>query len=179
MTSPAEVTGTEPGPVGDPNTEPAPEAGTVVESEDEGLDPKIKAKLDKANREAQSLRQRLKDAEPAVAELKKIRDGELTELQRATAALAEREAHIQELTVSAIRRDAALAAGLDPEFIDYVNGSTKEEAEAQAKKLAAALNKEPKPQGPANFKQGAARGSTPAPATQDRNALIRKMAGFQ
>lgn len=145
--------------------------------DEDALDPKVRAKLDKANREAIALRARVKTLEPAAKELEKLRQGEMSELERAKAVLAEREAQINSMTVSAFRRDAALAAGLDAEMVEFITGDTEEEATAQAQKLAKRLKaSEPKKPGSPDLKQGQ-RGSAPSP-TQDRNALIRQMAGF-
>lgn len=148
------------------------------EGDESGLDPKVKAKIDRANREAKSLRDRIKELEPLAAELKKVRDGEKSELTRAQEALAEREAEVKRLTVSNLRRDAALSAGLPSEFVEFLTGETEEEVAEQAKKLAKHLKpaEPPKPKTP-DLRQGN-RGSA-APGSVNKNDLIRQMAGFQ
>ncbi len=189
MTAPVENAGTpgtpENGPDGQSVVAPPPTIGTEntqngsqgADDDDEGLDPKIKAKIDKANREAANLRDRVKALEPQAAELKKLRDGEKSELERATAALAEREAEVQRLTIGQLRRDAALSAGLTAEFIEFLSGTTEAEIEEQAKKLAKHIAKPDAVKKPADLKQGQ-RGA-PATGTTDKNDLLRRMAGFQ
>lgn len=189
MTTPVENAGTS-GPVenaagGDSGSEGQHQTGTEntenasqgADSDDATLDPKVKAKIDKANREAAQLRQRVKDLEPQAAELKKLRDGEKSELTRAQEALAEREKEVQRLTIGQLRRDAALSAGLAADMVEFLSGTTQEEIEEQAKKLAKHIAKPDAPKKPADLRQGQ-RGTAAAGAV-DKNNLIRQMAGFQ
>ena len=69
----------------------AQEAGDDEDDSDDGLDDRTRQKVHKANREAQRLRERLKELEPAAKELQKLKDGQKTEAQRLTDQLAERE----------------------------------------------------------------------------------------
>lgn len=149
-----------------------------AEPEESGLDPKVAAKLSKANREAKALRERVKELEPLKAELDKIRDGQKSELQRAQDKLAEAEAQVKTMTIAAYRNAALLSAGLSSEFAEYISADTEEGARVQAENLAKHLNPEPKnkPKGAVDLRQGQ-RGSAPA-GTVDKNDLIRRMAGF-
>lgn len=148
-----------------------------AEAENDGLDPKVAAKLNKANREAKALRDRVKALEAIETEYNKSKDAEKSELTRAQEALAKKDKELADLTVSNFRRDAALAAGLTHDDVEFITGSTAEECEEQAKKLAKrvaaaeAANKKP-----ADLKQGN-RGSAQAGAV-DKNELLRSMAGF-
>lgn len=189
MTAPAENGGTEgtPDETDDAAAQAALAAAQAQEAEggdegddsgESGLDPKVRAKIDRANREAQALRAKVKELEPLAAELKKVRDGEKSDLTRAQEALAEREAEVKRLTVDNLRRDAALAAGLSGEFVEFLTGETEEEITEQAKKLAKHLKpaEPPKPKVP-DLRQGN-RGAA-APGAIDKNNIIRQMAGFQ
>lgn len=184
---PDEDTTASTGPAADgATTEPAPEAGTTTTStapavEDDTdddlestLDPKARAALEKVRREARNLRTRLKDLEPAAAELKKIRDRDKTESQRLADQITELQAQVLDYQLTAMRTEAATAAGLPAGMAQFITATTPADAKAQAKQLAefGRLGQ----QGAADFRQGA----RPAAATRPTgDELIRRMAGRQ
>lgn len=142
------------------------------EAEESTLDPKAKAALDKARREARNLRQRLKDLEPAARELKEIKDKDKTESQKLTDQLGELQKKIARYELREAQVAAASAAGLPASMAQFINATDPDEAKAQAKQLAefgkAGLH--------TDFKQGA-RKTTPTKATGDE--WLRRMAGRQ
>jgi len=157
----------------------AQEADGDDDGDDGELDPKVKAKIERANREAQALRARIKDLEPLAKQAKDRADADKTEAQKLTEQKAELEIQISALTVANVRRDAAEAAGLAPKFVKFITAAEPDEALAQAKELA----KELKPPTdtaangrPADLRQGS-RGST-KPSSESRDDLVRRMAGF-
>lgn len=177
------MTTPDPQPVVDPATQPVPDPNAPeaeeIEEEVDGLDPKAAAKINKANREAKALRDRVKALEAIETEYNKSRDAEKSELTKAQEALAKKDKELGDLVVSNYRRDAALAAGLTQDDVEFITGSTAEECDEQAKKLAkrvAAVAEAQKPK--TNLLQGQ-RGTPPAGAVEDNNALLRRMAGFQ
>lgn len=160
-----------------PNDTPAdaPEADEGVEGGDGGDgDDKTAARIAKANREAKNLRERVKALEAIEKKFNESEAAKLSELEKAQKALKEKDEELAGLRINNFRRDAALSAGLTADDIEFITGTTAEECEEQAKKLAKRFAGS-KPA--ADLKQGN-RGSTPA-APQDGNALLRQMAGFR
>ena len=111
-------------PAGDPGTPPA---GTPPATPPAGNEPPqptdtpeiLRAKLDKSIQAEKNLRARLKEAETAEAELKKLKEKDLSEVERLKTQLAEKEkaatdaaARVQEMQIKV----AAQAAGFDPEL---------------------------------------------------------------
>lgn len=162
--------------VDDPAAPPPSGLGDGGDGGDPDVDPKVKAKIDRANREAAALRARLKEQEPLLAELQKIKDGQKTELEKAQEALAATQAENQRLTVANLRRDAALAAGLDAELVEFLTADTAEELAEQAKRLAKRLKPAEPKRGAPDLHQG--QRGTPPPRGVDKNDLVRRMAGF-
>ncbi|NED31113.1 hypothetical protein [Streptomyces sp. SID8499] len=76
------------------------------------------AKIRKANSEAQGLRKRLKELEPAAAELQRIKDSQKTESERLTEQLARANEQIAKTRQRLVRTQVQALAGLsfaDPE----------------------------------------------------------------
>ena len=154
----------------------AREAGQDDDEDDDGLDERTRAKIRKANREAQNLRTRLKELEPAAAELKKIKASQQSETERLTEQLAEREKELTELRTTAIRRDAAEAAGLPAKFTRFITATEEDDAVAQAKELAKelGLDKNGQKRSP-DLRQGN-RGQNPSAPRENTDDLLRRMA---
>lgn len=144
-----------------------------VDDDDAGGDSKYAAKLAKANREAKALRERVKALADIEKKFNEQEAAKLSELEKAQNALKAKDEELASLRINNFRRDAALSAGLTADDIEFITGTTAEECDEQAKKLAKRFaSAKPSP----DLKQGN-RGQTPAPP-QDGNALIRQMAGF-
>lgn len=147
--------------------------------EDEGLDPKVKAKIEKANREAKNLRERIKALEPLAREAETKRKGEQTVAERLTEEKAALEVQLAELTTANVRRDAAEAAGLPARFVKFITAADAEEALAQAKELAKELKpdagEKPKEKRGADLRQGA-RGSANTGNQLTPDDMLRQMA---
>lgn len=167
-------------PEGDPVVEPVtqePEPNTQVVEEpepdgDDELDEKGTAALAKARREAKNLRDRVKALEEVEKKYNQSEDAKKSELQKAQDLLARKDKELADLLVNNYRRDAALSAGLTGDDIEFITGTTEEECQEQAKKLAKRLAATK----PATDLRQGNRGQTPA-APVDGNALIRQMAG--
>lgn len=144
---------------------------------DDDLDPKIKAKIEKANREAKNLRDRIKAMEPLVKEAEAKRKGEQTESQRLAEQKAELEVKLAELTTANVRRDAAEAAGLPARFVKFITAADADEALEQAKELAKELKPpaEPKEKRTPDLRQGN-RGGANTGNQQSPDDMLRQMA---
>lgn len=150
-------------------------AAEAEETEAEArLDPKVKAKLDKVNREARNLRQRIKDLEPLAAKAQAAEDATKTEVQRLTDQLTANEAELHELRVERVRNQAGAEAKLDPDMWEFITASDPDEARAQAKRLASRIAAQEA--GPANMRQGS---RPPAKTGTTPNDALRTMAGYQ
>lgn len=151
----------------------AQEADQAQEAEENELDPKIKAKIEKANREARNLRQRLRELEPLAKKFKDSEAASKTEAQKLSEQLADAQVELQGLRVEGIRRNAALKAGLDPDLAEFITAADEETALEQAKRLA----KRTAPPEPAraDFRQG---NRTQPTQKQDKNDLLRGLAGY-
>ena len=146
------------------------------DDDDDDLDPKVKAKIERANREAKNLRERIKQLQPLAEEAKKRADAEKSESQKLAEAKAALEVELSELRVANVRREAAEAAGLAPKFVKFITAADADEALAQAKELAKAVQPEaaatPRP---ADLRQGT-RGSS-KPPQMSADDYIRGLAG--
>ena len=113
---------------------------TPITSQDE-LDKVLGKRLDRERAKFQDYDQLKADA----AELKKIRDGEKTELQREKEAREAAEARAQKAEFSALRAEVAREKGVPAASI---TGTTKEELEASADELLAWRGDAGRPQKP-------------------------------
>lgn len=125
-------------------------------SQDDGVPPAVKAALRKANKEAETLRLKLKEFEDAG----KSEQVKLTERAEA----AERRA--AELERQSLRSRVGAAKGLPPKMWDRLRGDDEDALKADADDLLTEL----KPNGRASF-DGGAKGRS-APADKDMNALL-------
>lgn len=144
-----------------------------AEAEDDALDPKVKAKIEKANREARSLRQRLRELEPLAKKFKESEQASKTEAEKLSEQLAEAHVELQGFRVEGIRRQAAVKAGLDPDLAEFITATDEDTAFEQAKRLAKRTATPEPPRG--DFRQGTR--SQPA-SKRDNNDLLRGLAGY-
>ena len=114
-----------------PAEAPAPEAQPEPQQND--VPPEMKAALRKANKEAETLRLKLKEYE----------DRDKTDLQRLEERAAAAERAAAERETQLLRYQVGAAAGLPADLIDRLRGSTEEELVADA---AALLSLIPPPQ---------------------------------
>jgi DNA repair exonuclease SbcCD ATPase subunit len=165
----AEETVEETAPEGSGSTESTDDAQEAEsEVEEKPFDRKqAEAKIRKANQEAKSLRQRLKELEPKAAELQRIKDAEKTESERLNDQLERANEQItktrQRLVKARVQALAGAAAGERPAFADpadafgeldldsYLDGDGDINEEAIEADLQALLERKPhwaKPQPP-------------------------------
>lgn len=78
----------------------------------------------------------------AAAELNKIKQAQMSDLEKAQQAQKEAEARAQAAEESGFRSKAANAHGLPPQFVDYLGGGEEAEIDARAEDLAKHLNGE-------------------------------------
>lgn len=158
-----------------PVTAPAPLTPDDFEEEEFDAE-RAKAKITKANQEAKSLRQRLKELEPLAAKAKEQEDAAKSVEQR----IAEAERRVTDAETRALRLEVAAEKGLTPNQAKRLVGSTREELEADAADLLATFKpngQEPTPNG--RPKERMRPGAVPSadPAGPSMNDLIRRGAG--
>lgn len=107
-----------------------------------------------------------KRADDLAAELKAIKDAQLSDVERAKQAAAETAAELNALREDSNRKTVALDKGVPADFIEFLTG-TKEEMEAKADILIARINAPKTPK--ADPSQGPA-GSTPKLSTAQQFA---------
>lgn len=81
-----------------------------------------------------------KRAEELAAELKAIKDAQLSEVERANQTAAEAAAELERLRTENIRASVALTKGVPADLIEFLTGKTEEEVTAKADLLLARLN---------------------------------------
>ncbi|MFH9579131.1 hypothetical protein ACH4MO_14170 [Streptomyces globisporus] len=135
---------------GTESTDDAQEAG----SEEKPFDRKqAEAKIRKANSEAQNLRKRLKELEPAAAELQRIKDSEKSETERLTDQLAAANERIDKTRKRLVKSQVQALAGAsfaDPEdavgaldLDSYIDGDGDIDEAAIEADLQALLERKP------------------------------------
>lgn len=149
----------------------APEAEPSPEDE---LPEWAKAKLHKANREAQNLRNRVRDLEPLAQEAAERREAEKTDLQRATDRTAELEQQLAQANLLAEINGLAATHQLPEADRRFIVGNTAEERAESARAIAeknaaiAAVAQQPTPP-PTNRPATSLRPGA-SPAAQDNSA---------
>lgn len=104
--------------------------------ETEAFDPaRARAALEKKNREAQSLRQRVKELEPLAAKAREADEAAKTAEQKAAEARAQAERERDAALAELLRLKVAAAKGLSPELAARLQGSTEEELTKDADEL--------------------------------------------
>lgn len=153
------------------------EVGQADDDPDAWDEARAKRRFEAMKKDLDKAKAQVKELSPLAAELTKIRDGQKSDLEKANERAAQLESQVQAMAVANYRNAALLAAGLSPEFAEYISADTEEGAREQAEKLAKHLTPEPKKlKGAVDLRQGQ-RGSAPA-GEVDKNDLIRRMAGF-
>lgn len=137
----------------DDDDEPATDKGKPA---DDGVPPAVKAALRKANKEAETLRLKLKEFE----------DGQKSEQEKLTERAEAAEKRATELERQSLRSKVGARKGLPPKMWDRLVGDDEDALAADADELLAEM----KPNGRPSF-DGGAKG-TNAPAEKDMNALI-------
>lgn len=116
-----------------PEVEPTEQESSEQDSsqEDENELPDwMKQKLSKANREAENLRKRLKEAEPIVAAAREAEEAQKTESQRTAEELAATRQENATLKRDKLITELASDAGLPKKFWRRVTGESQEEIAA-------------------------------------------------
>lgn len=148
-----------------PETDANDDTGTpdpAPQSTKTDVPPEVAAALRKANKEAETLRLKLKD----------IEDRDKSETQRATEEAAAAKADATQARTDYLRLKVGMAKGLPSSLAERLKGDNEEEMTADADALLAALK--PKGNGAGSFDAGA---KQTAPASPDMNAHLRRMAG--
>ena len=116
---------------------------TAVDDSDDGEFDRKQAmdKIHKSNREAQSLRKQLREAQEKAAKYDEYESSQKTELQRAIERAEAAEKSATEFKQSKLRMDVALAKGLDAAQAKRLVGETQEDLEADADELLTAFGK--------------------------------------
>lgn len=130
------------------------------ESKRSEVPPEVEKALRKANKEAETLRLKLKEYEDA-------NKSEQDKLAEAKAA-AEKEA--ADAKRDYLRLKVGTAKGLPPEVAERLRGDTEEEMTEDADRLLTIF----KPGAPTGSADGGNQGKTPASDKQDMNALLRE-----
>lgn len=116
----------------DPQVDP-PAEPTAAELKAE-LD-RIRPALNKANKEAEAAR----------LKLKAVDDAKLSEIEKAQRDAAEATQELTKLRTASLRQTVALDAGLPAKWVARLHGDTEEELRADALEILADLNKPRKP----------------------------------
>lgn len=124
--------------------------------------PEVAAALKKANKEAETLRLKLKD----------IEDRDKSETQRATEEATTAKADAAQARTDYLRLKVGMAKGLPASLAERLKGDNEEEMAADADALLAELK--PKATGAGSFDAGVRQ---TAPAAPDMNTLLRRTAG--
>ena len=146
-----------------PETEatPTPTPDAAQQPTKTEVPPEVAAALKKANKEAETLR----------LKLKAIEDRDLSETEKLTARLTEAEKRAEKAEKASLRFRVGNAKGLPARLTERLQGDTEEEMAADADALLAEM----KPRkGGGDWDAGT---RTPAPPATDMNATLRRMAG--
>lgn len=119
--------------------------GDDTEKKDEFDADRAKAKITKANKEAQNLRARLKELEPLAAKAKELEDANKTEAEKLTERAAAAEKKATDAEGELMRLRVAINKGLTPKQASRLVGTTEEELEADADELLESFGGEKKP----------------------------------
>lgn len=128
---------------------PQTEAQQPAQEPVEEWDKERAARTIKAQREeAKALKAQLAELDQLKAEKKQREDAALSETERLRKQATEAAAQVQKLQADIWRRDVVAETGIPSILADRINGATKEEMLADAKKLAEALPKQSAPKIP-------------------------------
>lgn len=142
----------------DEDEDDEPKGKAPVSKADDGVPPAVKAALRKANKEAETLRLKLKEFE----------DRDKTETQKLAERADAAEKRAAELERQTLRSKVGAAKGLPPKMWDRLRGDDEDALKADADDLLAEI----KPNGRAPSFDGGAKGRT-APAETDMNAVLK------
>jgi hypothetical protein len=123
----------------------APPAEKVILGKDgTPFDPeRAMALIEKLQAENKELKPKAKLADELTAAQQKKLDDEKTELEKEREARLKAEADLKKVTLSEMRKNAAIKSKLPLEFADRLQGETQEELEADAMKLLTVMPKAP------------------------------------
>lgn len=156
--------------------EPQDPPDDAPEAEDEPPEPfdedRAKAKIAKANSEAQGLRKRLKELEAKAAKLDELEDAKKSEAERLAETQRSLEDRASKAEADTARLRIAIKKGLTETQAKRLIGSTEEELEADADDLLASF-KSPDEPGPTTRPTERLRGG--GDPTEDPEPDIRKV----
>ncbi len=125
---------------GEPEPQPQP-AGEEPGEEPLDLE-RAKAKIRKANSEAENLRKRLKELEPLAEKAKELEEASKSDQEKLTERASKAEAEAKSAAQEALRLRVALRKGLAETQAKRLVGETEEELEADADDLIASFKPE-------------------------------------
>lgn len=129
--------------------EPEPLEGETEDvdagKKDEFDEGRAKAKIAKANKEAQNLRARLKELEPLAAKAKELEDANKTEAEKLSERATSAEDRAGKVEGELMRLRIAMRKGLTEKQASRLVGTTEEELEADADELLESFGGEKKP----------------------------------
>jgi hypothetical protein len=129
---------------------------------------RAKAKISKANSEAQNLRKRLKELEPLAAKAKELEEASKSAEEKAAERASSAETRAQKAESEAARLRVALKKGLTETQAKRLVGETEEELEADADELVASFKSEDDGQEPKRLPRERLRpGATPSAETDE------------
>jgi hypothetical protein len=111
------------------------ETGTEQQTDKDAELARIRAALNKANKEAEKLR----------LEKKAHEDAQLSEIEKAKRDAEEATRELEKLRSAKVRADIALELGLPAKWVGRLQGDSEEELRADAAEILADLNKPKKP----------------------------------
>lgn len=132
VSQPTPVEGVElPGDTAPAEQPPVDPAAPQEPSPEDELPEWVRKKIDKANREAKNLRDRMKEQEPKVAAAEEAERAKMTEIDRYKADLESTQGLLAQ-------RDTELLQakfGIPDDYVEFIGGGTFEEKEARAAKV--------------------------------------------
>lgn len=170
---------------GDGGTPPAGDPAEPPKADPPAEQPKTfdAAYVEKLRKEAAEARVKAKRADELEAKVKAFEDAQKSEAEKVAERLADSEKRAEQAERALLRRQAADAAGLAPEFADRLTGSTAEELAEDAQKFSELVKgnrPEPKPTDglPGDVPRGARKGENDLSADEVKRLAKENPAEF-
>jgi hypothetical protein len=125
----------------------------------------LQAEIAKLRKENASWRTKYREAEPIVQKHQEMEQAQKTELQRAQEALEQERRSRTEIETGYTRLELAVAENIPPDYIDLIGSGSREEMEANAKRIGALVAANMKTPPPPSDRpvEGLRPGATPEP----------------
>ncbi len=139
--------------------------------DDDGVDPKVAAVLSKERRAA---RDAVRRADAAESKLRELDDAKKSDVDKANERAQRAEERLAQVESRALRAEVAAAKGLPANLAARLQGSTRDEIEADADDLLAVVGT---PKTPSRRDPDQGRRDTPARGAADMNSWMRSATG--